>query len=559
MPTRTFGCVLTAVVTALMVWIQPAEGAEVKGVARSGEWLGNSTAAGDFDGDGFADLAVGAPRDVVQRETELLPEAGAVSVVYGSANRLKVTGNQRWTQDRAGVRGVAEGRDRFGAALAAGDFDRDGYADLAIGVPYEAVTRSGERRVAAGAVNVLFGSPSGLRAAGDQLITEDGSGIRGRAETGDTFGTALTAGDFGLGPASDLAIGAPGEDFVSSGERLNFAGVVHVVHGSATGLSAVGDQVWSQDSRGIRGRAEASDQFGQVLAAANLGRGGRTDLAVGVPFESLRSDGERQQYAGAVHAIYGSRTGLDDAGDQVWTQDTAGVGEAAYGYDQFGAALAAANFGNGPRADLAVGMPNEDFPGRRPDTFDAGVVQVVFGSGQGLRARNDQVWSQDSPGIAEEAQSEFRPEAFGNALAAGRLDDDGVADLVVGVCEDQATEFDLVRGAVHVIRGSPTGLHANHDQLWSQASPGVPGAAEHGDEFACTHSSFLAATPLTAGNFGRGMTADLAVGVAGENPSDGTFVHRGDAGAFNVIYGSGGQLQGAKAQLWHQRVPGSGR
>ena len=554
----SFGCVLTAAATALTVWMPTAEAAEVKGVARSGEWLGNSTAAGDFDGDGFADLAVGVPGDAVRRGTEQLPGAGAVNVVYGSANRLKVAGDQRWTQDRAGVRGAAEGRDQFGAALAAGDFDRDGFDDLAIGVPYEAVTRSGERRVAAGAVNVLFGSPTGLRAARGHLITQDSPGLRGRSEANDQFGTALAVGDFGRGPAADLAIGAPSEDFPSHGERLNSPGLVHVVHGSATGLSAAGDQVWSQDSRGIRGRAEPFDEFGVALAAANLGRGGRADLAVGVPLESLRTDGERQQYAGSVHAIYGSRTGLDAAGDQVWTQNTVGIGEAAYGYDQFGKALAAANFGNGPRADLAVGVPNEDFPGQRPNTFDAGVVQVVFGSGQGLRARDDQVWSQDSPGIAGGAESEFRPEAFGNALAAGRLDDDGLADLVVGVCEDQATEFDLVRGAAHVIRGSPTGLHANHDQLWSQASPGVPGAAEYGDEFACT-GSLLWSTPLTAGNFGRGRTADLAVGVAGENPSDGSFVHRGDAGAFNVIYAAGGELQGAKAQLWHQRVPGTAR
>ena len=459
-----------------------------------------------------------------------------------------MAGNQLWTQDRPGVRGTAEPRDRFGSALAAGDFDGDGYDDLAVGVPTEAVTRAGERLVSAGAVNVLFGSPSGLRTARNRLITQDSEGVRGRSENGDVFGMALAAANFGRGPAADLAISAPSEDFSSDGERVDFAGVVHVVHGSPTGLSAAGDQLWSQDSRGIVGRAERFDQFGVALAAANLGRGGRADLAVGVPYEALRTEGEREPEAGSVNVIYGSGTGLDAAGDQGWTQNTAGIGEAAYSYDHFGAALAAANFGNGPRADLAVGVPNEAFRGRPRGRVEAGVVEVVYGSRHGLRAMGDQIWSQDSPGIADEAENEPGGEAFGNALAAGRLDADGRADLVVGVCEDQSSENGLIRGAAHVIRGSPAGLHANHDQLWSQASPGIPGAAEDGDEFACATNSYLMNTPLATGNFGRGRTADLAVGVSGEN---------GDAGAFNVIYGSGGELRGAKAQLWHQRIPHS--
>jgi hypothetical protein len=62
-----------------------------------------------------------------------------------------------------------------------------------------------------------------------------------------------------------------------------------------------------------------------------------------------------------VHVIYGSKAGLSAADDQFLTQDTAGIRETADDYEGFGSALAAANFGKGERADLAVGVPNESF------------------------------------------------------------------------------------------------------------------------------------------------------------------------------------------------------
>ena len=66
------------------------------------------------------------------------PDAGVVHVIRGSASGLTTVGDQLWSQDSPGVKGVAKGGlksgDRFGSALASGDFDRDGHADLAIGM-----------------------------------------------------------------------------------------------------------------------------------------------------------------------------------------------------------------------------------------------------------------------------------------------------------------------------------------------------------------------------------------------------------------------------------------
>src|SRR5436309_10040561 len=63
------------------------------------------------------------------------------------------------------------------------DFNGDGFADLAIGVPFEDVGVNSN----AGAVNVLYGSSSGLTGTGDQFWTQDATGTD-PSEAGDNFG-----------------------------------------------------------------------------------------------------------------------------------------------------------------------------------------------------------------------------------------------------------------------------------------------------------------------------------------------------------------------------------
>jgi hypothetical protein len=113
-------------------------------------------------------------------------------------------------------------------------------------------------------------------------LAQNSASIVGVAEADDFFGSALAAGDFNGDGFDDLAIGVPFESFAA-----NFDGVVNVIYGSASGLTATGNEFWSQDSAGIQGVAEALDRFGWVMAAANFGRTSAADLAIGVPFESL--------------------------------------------------------------------------------------------------------------------------------------------------------------------------------------------------------------------------------------------------------------------------------
>ena len=158
-----------------------------------------------------------------------------------------------WDQDDFWGDSDAETFDAFGSALAAGDFDGDGWDDLAIGVPQEDVTVGGYISNA-GIVQVLYGGPSGLSTAGLQAWCQGGcDGLLDTAEEGDQFGYALAAGDFNADGRDDLAVGVPGEDVGA----VTDAGAVNVIYGSAAGLCRGRDtQIWDQDSV-VEGVAEA--------------------------------------------------------------------------------------------------------------------------------------------------------------------------------------------------------------------------------------------------------------------------------------------------------------
>jgi FG-GAP repeat len=400
--------------------------------------FGVALAKGDFNADGFTDLAVGAPNEDVGAD----PSAGAVNVFYGSAAGLPAT-------SQVLLQGNPEIGDQFGVALDAGLFNDDDFLDLAVGAPGETVGG----QLSAGAVSVFYGSAAGLPAASQALL-------QGNPEPGDRFGAALVAAFFNA-DQGDLAVGAPGEDVGSAGG----AGAVGVFYGAPGGLPGASQVL-------LQANAEVGDQFGAALAAGFFDGDIFYDLAVGAPTETVGSNAD----AGAVNVFFGSASQLPGAAGQTLLQGP-GVGGTAEPGDQFGAALATGFFDTGP-SDLAIGAPLEDLGA----ASDAGAVSVVYGSNAGLVGRN-QTLTPDSPGVVGTAES---GDLFGVALARGvffnNFNGDDFADLAIGAAgEDVGTQVDA--GAVNVQYGSATGLPGPGGQLFTQDSAGVGGTAESGDSF----------------------------------------------------------------------------
>jgi hypothetical protein len=176
-----------------------------------------------------------------------------------------------------------------------------------------------------------------------------------------------------------------------------------------------------------------------------------------------------------VHVLYGTAAGLSATGAQLWTEDVGGVEDTAEIFDRFGADLAAANFGNGSHADLAIGVPAETVGD--PAVTSAGAVDVLYGSADGLAAIGAQFWYEGAAGLpGSPGQSDF----FGFGLGGADFDGSGQADLAVGVTgEDLGAIMDA--GVVDVIYGTPSGLSGTDSEQWNQNTHGVPDTAEEGD------------------------------------------------------------------------------
>jgi hypothetical protein len=373
------------------------------GADEAGDRFGAALAAGDFDGDGYQDLASGVPG-----------ENGTGMVMVMKGDGLSLSWWQLLNQPQLG--GSAEPFDRFGGALAAGDFDADGFDDLAVGVNGESVDGVED----AGAVFVYKGSVTGLQPW--KILTQT-VGNASLNMVADAFGSALVAGDFDNDGRDELAIGAPLDASASGQPRAGAVFVYEVTSG-----------VWVFKNKLAQSAAQnvlSGDRFGIALAAGQLDASGGEDLVVGSP-----EDGSSTKGAGTVFVYRQGKT--------YWTSLVQPAGAAPASADQFGLAVAIGDVDLNYRVDVVVGAPGK-LGGKGRVFWFRGDANEPFGP-DGFFAGQ---WFSQSALASDEAGDHF-----GCKIIAGRIDGDALDDLVISACgEDVSGAADA--GAVFVYRGQP--------------------------------------------------------------------------------------------------------
>ncbi|MDI9335502.1 MAG: FG-GAP-like repeat-containing protein, partial [Gammaproteobacteria bacterium] len=399
--------------------------------------------AGDINGDGYADLMVGAPYTGTNGV-----DSGTSYVVFGKADWSGVAEFNLQTlangADGFALTGEADGDESGTSISGVGDINKDGYADLIVGA-----YGSSHNGIGSGTSYVVFGKAdwSGVETLSLQTIAEGKGGfaLMGEAD-GDGSGNSVSgAGDINGDGYVDLIVGAYGAD--SHGAN---SGTSYVVFGKAdwSGVGTLSLQTIAEGTGGfaLTGEADGDGSGYSVSGVGDINGDGYADLMVGA-YGADRNGVN----SGTSYVVFGKSnwSGVGTLSLQTIAEGTGGfalTGEAGYDYSGYSVSSAGDINGDG-YADLMVGVPFANSNG-----FDSGTSYVVFGKSNwsGVGTLSLQTIAEGTGGFALTGEGGYEYSSA-SISAVGDINKDGYADVIVGAYSSDHNGFES--GTSYVVFG----------------------------------------------------------------------------------------------------------
>ncbi len=384
---------------------QPSDDVLTLHGATNEDRLGLWVEGGDFDGDGIADLLIGANQADGEEEGRI--NAGEVWIIYGAEDLIDAYGAvidmRQPPADATRIIG-ADYDDLLGSCVVGGDLDGDGIDDAILGaglwrgsagvggLSFGGGDGPGNSRYNAGDVYVLFGRPE-LRGetvdlaflVGESGVPLDNSlAVFYGADANDLLGEEIALGDLDGDGRPDLVLGT----LIGDGpdNRLEDAGEAWVIYGRGEWRGRMIDLADPPPGRVVMiAPDQPHSKGGDTVRVADVDGDGIGDLLYGAPdYDATGYDLAVRSGAGMLAVLYGQEGGLPHDGGQIVLPSEAPEGLRA-GYvvgadtnDMLAYALAAYDVDGDGHADIAPNAMGGD--GADNAHYNAGEIYVISGA-----------------------------------------------------------------------------------------------------------------------------------------------------------------------------------